>query len=96
MYKFTDLIVMIHQQPIAHADNPFGAEAIEDTTGLGIWCASLVMARWLASPSMVERMKSKTILELGAGCGIPALSAAQTLAALFRGRAHHTCCAVAL
>jgi len=68
--------VSIRELPIAHADNPFGAEAIEDTTGLGIWCASLVMARWLASPSMVERMKSKTILELGAGCGIPALAAA--------------------
>mmetsp|Transcript_20218 Transcript_20218/g.34440 ORF Transcript_20218/g.34440 Transcript_20218/m.34440 type:complete len:499 (+) Transcript_20218:76-1572(+) len=68
--------VSIRELPIAHADNPFGAEAIEDTTGLGIWCASLVMARWLASPSMVERMRSKTILELGAGCGIPALAAA--------------------
>ncbi len=70
------VIIIIYDQPIAHADNPFGAEAIEDTTGLGIWCASLVMARWLASPSMVERMKNKTILELGAGCGIPALAAA--------------------
>ena len=63
-------------QPISHADNPFGQAAIEDTTGLGIWCASIVMSRWLASPSMVQRMHNKTILELGAGCGIPALTAA--------------------
>jgi predicted nicotinamide N-methyase len=34
------------------------------------------MSRWLASSSMVKRMKTKTILELGAGCGIPALTAA--------------------
>ena len=68
--------VLIRELPIAHADNPFGQAPIEDTTGLGIWCASLVMSRWLATRSMVERMENKTILELGAGCGIPALSAA--------------------
>ena len=34
------------------------------------------MARWLASPSMVKRMEGKTVLELGAGCGIPALAVA--------------------
>ena len=73
---FIALIFIMYHQPISHADNPFGAEAIEDTTGLGIWCASLVMARWLASPSMTKRMENKTILELGAGCGIPALAAA--------------------
>lgn len=68
--------VFIRELPIAHADNPFGQAPIEDTTGLGIWCASLVMSRWLASQSMVERMENKTILELGAGCGIPSLTAA--------------------
>mmetsp|Transcript_33755 Transcript_33755/g.57346 ORF Transcript_33755/g.57346 Transcript_33755/m.57346 type:complete len:574 (+) Transcript_33755:202-1923(+) len=68
--------VLIRELPIAHADNPFGQKPIEDTTGLGIWCASLVMSRWLASPSMVGQMQNKTILELGAGCGIPALTCA--------------------
>jgi len=68
--------VFIRELPIAHADNPFGQAPTEDTTGLGIWCASLVMSRWLASRSMVERMENKTILELGAGCGIPSLTAA--------------------
>ena len=68
--------VLIRELPIKHADNPFGQKAIEDTTGLGIWCASLVMSRWLASSSMVQRMKNKTVCELGAGCGIPGLTAA--------------------
>jgi len=68
--------VLIRELPIKHADNPFGQKAIEDTTGLGIWCASLVMSRWLASSSMVQRMKNKTVCELGAGCGIPALTSA--------------------
>ncbi|KAL9182426.1 hypothetical protein ACHAXT_013078 [Thalassiosira profunda] len=68
--------VFIRELPIAHADDPFGQAPIEDTTGLGVWCASLVMAWWLASSSMVDRMKGKSVLELGAGCGIPALTAA--------------------
>lgn len=34
------------------------------------------MARWMASPSMVERMEGKAVLELGAGCAIPSLAAA--------------------
>jgi len=68
--------VLIRELPIKHADNPFGQKAIEDTTGLGIWCASLVMSRWLASSSMVQRMKNKTVCELGAGCGIPGLTTA--------------------
>lgn len=68
--------VFIRELPIAHADDPFGQAPIEDTTGLGIWCASLVMSRWLASRSMVKRMENKAILELGAGCGIPSLTAA--------------------
>ncbi len=63
-------------QPIAHADDPFGQSPIEDTTGLGIWCASLVMARWLASPEMTKRMEGKNVVELGAGCGVPGLAAA--------------------
>ena len=63
-------------QPIKHADDPFGQAPEDDTTGLGIWCASLVMARWLASPSMVGRMAGRRVLELGAGCAIPSLAAA--------------------
>jgi len=68
--------VLIRELPIKHADDPFGQAPEDDTTGLGIWCASLVMARWLASPSMVERMAGRRVLELGAGCAIPSLAAA--------------------
>ncbi|KAL7471716.1 hypothetical protein ACHAXS_012014 [Conticribra weissflogii] len=68
--------VFIRELPIAHADDPFGQSPIEDTTGLGIWCASLVMARWLASPEMTKRMEGKNVVELGAGCGVPGLAAA--------------------
>jgi tRNA1(Val) A37 N6-methylase TrmN6 len=67
---------MLLSQPIAHADNPFGDSAVEDTTGYGIWCASLVMGRWIASNEMRERFAGKSILELGAGCGVPGLAAA--------------------
>lgn len=72
----SDKTLLIREMPIAHADNPFGANPHEDTTGLGIWCASLVMARWMASPEMGSRFQGKNLCELGAGCAIPGLAAA--------------------
>lgn len=68
--------LLIRELPIAHADNPFGDKDEEDTTGLGIWCASIVMARWMASTDISSRFVGKSLLELGAGCGIPGLAAA--------------------
>lgn len=68
--------VLIRELPITHANDPFGQSPIEDTTGLGIWCASLVMSRWMASLDMVQRMSNSSVLELGAGCSTPSLSAA--------------------
>ena len=66
--------LLIRELPIKNADTPFGETAIDDTTGLGIWSASLVMARWMASKCILGRFDNKTILELGAGCGIPGLT----------------------
>jgi len=74
--KMSEQALLIRELPIAHADNPFGDKAIEDTTGYGIWCASLAMARWMATPDIAERFANKTVLELGAGCGVPGLAAA--------------------
>ena len=68
--------ILIRELPIAHADDPFGAKPEEDTTGLGIWAASLVCARWMASEKISSRMEGKSIIELGAGCGIPGLAVA--------------------
>ncbi|KAL3780053.1 hypothetical protein ACHAWO_004041 [Cyclotella atomus] len=67
--------VFIRELPIAHPDNPFGQSAVEDTTGLSIWCASLIMARWLSSPTVSSRLENKHILELGAGCAVPSFAA---------------------
>lgn len=75
-HSFTTSHVARRTQPIAHADNPFGDSPEQDTTGYGIWCASLVMARWMACSEMQSRFREKTILELGAGCGVPGLAAA--------------------
>jgi len=66
--------LLIRELPIKNADSPFGETAIDDTTGLGIWCASLVMARWMASKSLLGRFDGKNVLELGAGCGVPGLA----------------------
>jgi hypothetical protein len=68
--------ILIRELPIAHADDPFGAKPEEDTTGLGIWAASLVCARWMSSEEIASRMEGKSVIELGAGCGIPGLAVA--------------------
>mmetsp|Transcript_10672 Transcript_10672/g.16094 ORF Transcript_10672/g.16094 Transcript_10672/m.16094 type:complete len:544 (-) Transcript_10672:2668-4299(-) len=72
----TNKTLLIRELPITNADTPFGETAIDDTTGLGIWSASLVMSRWMASKSIFGRFDNKTVLELGAGCGVPALTVA--------------------
>lgn len=64
----------IRELPIPATEDPFGKSPEKDTTGYGIWAASLVMARWMTSIS--ERFRGKTVLELGAGCGVPGLATA--------------------
>lgn len=66
--------LQIRELPIAHADDPFGQIPADDTTGFGIWAASLVMAQWITSIS--DRFNNTNVLELGAGCGVPGLAAA--------------------
>jgi predicted nicotinamide N-methyase len=70
-------IVKIRELPIT--DDPFGNAPVDDTTGFGIWCASLVMARWMASVGgkSDNKFKGKTVVELGAGCGVPGLALAR-------------------
>jgi predicted nicotinamide N-methyase len=70
--------LLIRELPIENADNPFDeGEDKLDTTGLCIWAASLVMARWMASKAILGRFDGKNVLELGAGCGVPGLALAQ-------------------
>lgn len=73
----TEPNIFVRELPIINADSPFGMNASEDTTGLGIWCASLVLSRWLYVLSTVHRrFDDKIVLELGAGCGTPGLTVA--------------------
>ena len=69
-------IMRIRELPITRADNPFGSESNPDadTTGLGIWPASVLLARWVVQERSL--LQGKTVAELGAGCGLPALAAA--------------------
>jgi len=50
------------------------ANPSDDTTGLGIWAASLVCAQWVVR--LRQRFENSTVIELGAGCGIPGLALA--------------------
>ena len=80
-FKFgTDTTVRIRELPIAKNDQDSilgQANPSDDTTGLGIWAASLVTAQWLVS--LRERLAGHAILELGAGCGVPALAVARAV-----------------
>lgn len=51
----------------------FKADARDDTTGMQLWAAALVMARWLVD--LRSEFQNKAVCELGAGCGLPGLAA---------------------
>lgn len=77
-----DRPLKIRELAIKNADNPFADtdRPDEDTTGLSIWSASLVMARWMRSICGSWK-EGATILELGSGCGVPGLAIATSAAA---------------
>ena len=79
--------VRIRELPMARTDDDTilgQTQPSDDTTGLGIWAASLVTAQWLValSQSASHRdvwQRCHSLLELGAGCGIPGLTMAQAV-----------------
>jgi predicted nicotinamide N-methyase len=57
------------------AKDVFHQKAVDDKTGLGLWPAAAVLSRWI-----VERraeFKGQTVVELGAGCGLPGITLAR-------------------
>ncbi len=42
--------------------------------GLGVWAASILLSRWIASQQVVN-LNGAVVVELGAGCGLPGLAA---------------------
>lgn len=48
--------VRVRELPITRADNPFGSDSSPelDTTGLGIWPASILAARWVIHNRLVD------------------------------------------
>jgi hypothetical protein len=72
------VLLKVRELPITRADHPFGSETApeDDTTGLGIWPASLLMARYAVGAR--ELLKDKIVVELGCGCGVPGLAAGKS------------------
>lgn len=68
--------LLIRELAIENADNPFADSdrPDQDTTGLSIWSASIVLAQWLK----LKSWEDLTVLELGAGCAVPGLVVAST------------------
>lgn len=69
-----DQPLKIRELAITNADNPFADtdRPDQDTTGLSIWSAALILARWTTQ----KNWENATVLELGAGCGVPGLAVA--------------------
>jgi len=79
-----DVRIRVRELPITRADNPFGTDTApeDDTTGLSVWPASIILGQWvaqLARDGALPDMRDKMVLELGAGCGLPAIVAALAL-----------------
>jgi hypothetical protein len=74
-------LVKIRELPMAKTDQDSILGQInpsDDTTGLGIWASSLVTAQWMVA--IRHRLANcPRILELGSGCGVPALAVAQAV-----------------
>jgi hypothetical protein len=74
--------VQVRELPITRADCPFGSTAApeDDTTGLSVWPASILLSHWVAqwgsSSGGGGDLAGKVVLELGAGCGLPGIVAA--------------------
>lgn len=78
--QFGNIKFKVRELAIAQSsqDTILGQERPEDdTTGLGIWAASLICARWMVEWFQENSDKKyKSVLELGAGCGVPGLAVA--------------------
>jgi Lysine methyltransferase len=61
-----------------------GTVPMNDTTGYGIWSASIIMGQWMtdvfynSTNTLPNEAPIQTILELGAGCGIPGITVAKS------------------
>lgn len=69
-------LIKVRELPITRADHPFGSEDApeDDTTGLGLWPASVLLGAYLARNT--AEFVGQVVIELGAGCGLPGLTAA--------------------
>ena len=80
-FNFNGTTVRIRELPIAKDDQTSilgQANPSDDTTGLGIWAASLVLTQWVIS--LKDRFAGPcVVLELGAGCGVPTMALASAV-----------------
>lgn len=71
-FCFGPSALRVRELAIIDADNPFADtdRPDQDTTGLSIWSAALILARWMHGLTW----DGASVLELGAGCGVPGLT----------------------
>ncbi|GMI00740.1 hypothetical protein TrVE_jg11100 [Triparma verrucosa] len=69
-------VVKVRELEMSNADQPFTDENQLDTTGMSIWAGSIISGRWMAKLSEGGEFDNKSVIELGAGCGVPGFSIA--------------------
>ena len=57
-----------------HPAKPFAVKAEDDYTGQQVWPSAIILAKWLCCARTV--LEGRRVCELGAGCGLPGLTAA--------------------
>uniref|UniRef100_A0A7S1UE24 Calmodulin-lysine N-methyltransferase n=2 Tax=Phaeomonas parva TaxID=124430 RepID=A0A7S1UE24_9STRA len=63
--------VLIREKVMVHEnEHAFGERSEEDRTGLGVWSAALLLARWLTMKRRSFDRAGEFVVELGAGCGV--------------------------
>ncbi|KAF0685747.1 Aste57867_22355 [Aphanomyces stellatus] len=73
-FAFADSLPSVKARELAldMDKSAFGTTADEDITGVSIWSASLILARWVLATAATFRDKS--VCELGAGCGVSGIA----------------------
>jgi len=72
-FKWAKSAPVLKIRELGMSKEVFGKDSSEDSTGLSVWASAVVFARWITEQK--DRFTNKSVLELGAGCGLPGITA---------------------
>lgn len=78
-FQFEGKDIPIREIALEGNEKVFDKTADEDSTGITVWSASIILAHWIADMKMF--FHNKTVMELGAGCGLAGIVAGRCTSA---------------